>query len=120
MRLRWGVCRYSMGSSRVITRATHVITLEDTIEYLHTPQRSLIHQREVGSHVESFSSGLRAALRESPDVILVGEMRDLETISLALTAAETGHLVLATLHTNSATKTVDRIIDAFPEAQKSQ
>src|SRR5207237_594964 len=79
-------------------RAAHVITLEDPIEYLHTPQRSLIHQREVGAHVESFSSGLRAALRESPDVILVGEMRDLETISLALTAAAPGQLGLSTLH----------------------
>jgi len=102
------------------TRATHVITLEDPIEYLHTPQRSLIHQREVGSHVESFSSGLRAALRESPDVILVGEMRDLETISLALTAAETGHLVLSTLHSGTGAMAIDRIIDVFPDAQQAQ
>jgi len=102
------------------TRATHVITLEDPIEYLHSPQRSLIHQREVGSHVESFSSGLRAALRESPDVILVGEMRDLETISLALTAAETGHLVLSTLHSGTGAMAIDRIIDVFPDAQQAQ
>ena len=102
------------------TRATHVITLEDPIEYLHTPQRSLIHQREVGAHVESFSSGLRAALRESPDVILVGEMRDLETISLALTAAETGHLVLSTLHSGTGAMAIDRIIDVFPDAQQAQ
>ena len=102
------------------TRAAHVITLEDPIEYLHTPQRSLIHQREVGAHVESFSSGLRAALRESPDVILVGEMRDLETISLALTAAETGHLVLSTLHSGAGAMAIDRIIDVFPDAQQAQ
>jgi len=102
------------------TRAAHVITLEDPIEYLHTPQRSLIHQREVGAHVESFSSGLRAALRESPDVILVGEMRDLETISLALTAAETGHLVLSTLHSGTGAMAIDRIIDVFPDAQQAQ
>ena len=101
-------------------RAAHVITLEDPIEYVHTPQRSLIHQREVGSHVESFSSGLRAALRESPDVILVGEMRDLETISLALTAAETGHLVLSTLHSGTGAMAIDRIIDVFPDAQQAQ
>jgi twitching motility protein PilT len=102
------------------TRAAHVITLEDPIEYLHRPERSLIHQREVGAHVESFSSGLRAALRESPDVILVGEMRDLETIALALTAAETGHLVLSTLHSATAAMAVDRIIDVFPDAQQAQ
>jgi twitching motility protein PilT len=102
------------------TRAAHVITLEDPIEYLHTPQRSLIHQREIGSHVETFSSGLRAALRESPDVILVGEMRDLETISLALTAAETGHLVLSTLHSGAGAMAIDRIIDVFPDGQQAQ
>jgi twitching motility protein PilT len=102
------------------TRAAHVITLEDPIEYLHTSQRSLVHQREIGVHVESFSQGLRAALRESPDVILVGEMRDLETISLALTAAETGHLVLSTLHSSTGAMAVDRIIDVFPEAQQAQ
>ncbi len=102
------------------TRAAHVITLEDPIEFLHAPQRSLIHQREVGAHVESFSSGLRAALRESPDVILVGEMRDLETIALALTAAETGHLVLSTLHSGAGAMAIDRIIDVFPDAQQTQ
>jgi twitching motility protein PilT len=98
----------------------HIITIEDPIEFVHHNQQSLINQREVSSHTKSFHQALRAALREDPDVILVGEMRDLETISLALTAAETGHLVLATLHTNSATKTVDRIIDVFPENQQSQ
>jgi len=101
-------------------RAAHVITLEDPIEYLHVPARSVIHQREVGTHVESFSAGLRAALRESPDVILVGEMRDLETISLALTAAETGHLVLSTLHSGTGAMAIDRIIDVFPDAQQTQ
>jgi twitching motility protein PilT len=101
-------------------RAAHVITLEDPIEYLHVPARSVIHQREVGTHVESFSAGLRAALRESPDVILVGEMRDLETIAAALTIAETGHLALATLHTNSAAESINRIIDVFPHNQQSQ
>lgn len=98
----------------------HIITIEDPIEFVHHNDKSLINQREVSSHTQSFHQALRAALREDPDVILVGEMRDLETMSLALTAAETGHLVLATLHTNSATKTVDRIIDAFPENQQSQ
>jgi twitching motility protein PilT len=102
------------------TRAAHVITLEDPIEYLHAPRQSLIHQREIGAHVESFSSGLRAALRESPDVILVGEMRDLETISLALTAAETGHLVFSTLHSGTAAMAIDRIIDVFPDGQQAQ
>ena len=102
------------------TRAAHVITLEDPIEYLHTSQRSLIHQREIGTHTETFGSGLRAALRESPDVILVGEMRDLETISLALTAAETGHLVLSTLHSGTGAMAIDRIIDVFPEGQQAQ
>jgi twitching motility protein PilT len=102
------------------TRAAHVITLEDPIEYVHAPQRSLIHQREIGTHVESFSAGLRAALRESPDVILVGEMRDLETISLALTAAETGHLVLSTLHSATGAMAIDPVIDVFPDAQQVQ
>lgn len=101
-------------------RKAHIITIEDPIEFVHHNKNSLITQREVSSHTSSFHQALRAALREDPDVILVGEMRDLETISLALTAAETGHLVLATLHTNSATKTVDRIIDVFPEAQQAQ
>lgn len=102
------------------SRRAHIITIEDPIEFVHYNQNSLINQREITSHTKSFHQALRAALREDPDVILVGEMRDLETISLAITAAETGHLVLATLHTNSATKTVDRIIDAFPEAQQGQ
>ena len=101
-------------------RRAHIITIEDPIEFVHYNKNSLINQREVSSHTKSFHQALRAALREDPDVVLVGEMRDLETISLAMTAAETGHLVLATLHTNSATKTVDRIIDAFPEAQQAQ
>ncbi len=92
----------------------HILTVEDPIEFVHRPKKSLINQREVGPHTQSFASALRGALREDPDVILVGEMRDLETISLALTAAETGHLVFGTLHTSSAPKTVDRIIDAFP------
>ena len=100
-------------------RKAHIITIEDPIEFVHHNKNSLINQREVSSHTKSFHDALRAALREDPDVILVGEMRDLETISLALTAAETGHLVLATLHTNSATKTVDRIIDVFPENQQA-
>ncbi|MBE9582360.1 MAG: type IV pilus twitching motility protein PilT [Proteobacteria bacterium] len=98
----------------------HIITLEDPIEFIYPRGKCLIHQRQVGFHVESFSGGLRAALREDPDVILVGEMRDLETIHLALTAAETGLLVLGTLHTASAAKTVDRIIDVFPTTQQPQ
>jgi twitching motility protein PilT len=98
----------------------HVITIEDPIEFVHRNGQALISQREVSSHTKSFHAALRAALREDPDIILVGEMRDLETISLAVTAAETGHLVLATLHTNSAIKTVDRIIDVFPESQQGQ
>jgi twitching motility protein PilT len=102
------------------SQKAHIITIEDPIEFVHHNDQSLINQREVSSHTKSFHKALRAALREDPDIILVGEMRDLETISLALTAAETGHLVLATLHTNSATKTVDRIIDVFPESQQSQ
>src|SRR3989442_2726172 len=103
-----------------VNQKAHIITIEDPIEFVHHNEQSLINQREVSSHTKSFHQALRAALREDPDVVLVGEMRDLETISLAMTAAETGHLVLATLHTNSATKTVDRIIDAFPEAQQAQ
>ena len=98
----------------------HIITVEDPIEFVHNNQRSLISQRELASHTKSFDSALRAALREDPDIILVGEMRDLETISLAITAAETGHLVFGTLHTNSAIKTIDRVIDVFPEAQQTQ
>jgi twitching motility protein PilT len=98
----------------------HILTIEDPIEFVHRPKRCLINQREVGPHTNSFSHALRSALREDPDVILIGEMRDLETISLALTAAETGHLVFGTLHTSSAPKTVDRIIDVFPGDQQSQ
>jgi twitching motility protein PilT len=101
-------------------RQAHIITVEDPIEFVHENQRCLISQRELGSHTKSFSNALRAALREDPDIILVGEMRDLETISLAITAAETGHLVFGTLHTNSAIKTIDRIIDVFPEGQQTQ
>lgn len=101
-------------------RAAHVITLEDPIEYRFAARRSLIHQRELGTHVRSFADGLRAALREAPDVILLGELRDRETISAALTAAETGHLVLATLHAPSAAGAIDRIVDAFPETQARQ
>ena len=98
----------------------HVITIEDPIEFFHTSRNCMINQREVGANTHTFASALRVALREDPDVILVGEMRDLETVQLALTAAETGHLVLATLHTSSATKTIDRVIDIFPSAQKQQ
>src|SRR5213080_2675475 len=96
----------------------HILTVEDPIEFLHESKKCLINQRELGPHTLSFPNALRAALREDPDYILVGEMRDLETIRLALTAAETGHLVFATLHTSSAAKTVDRIIDVFPAAEK--
>jgi twitching motility protein PilT len=98
----------------------HIITIEDPIEFVHENSRCLISQREVSSHTKSFGNALRAALREDPDIILVGEMRDLETISLAITAAETGHLVFGTLHTNSAIKTVDRVVDVFPEGQQAQ
>ncbi|MDO7906593.1 type IV pilus twitching motility protein PilT [Paenibacillus sp. JX-17] len=98
----------------------HIVTLEDPIEFVHSHRSSLIHQREIGSDTASFADGLRAALRQDPDVILVGEMRDLETISAAVTAAETGHLVLATLHTTNAPQSVDRIIDAFPAHQQEQ
>ena len=96
----------------------HVLTIEDPIEFVHESKKGLINQREVGPHTQSFSAALRSALREDPDVILVGELRDLETIRLALTAAETGHLVFGTLHTVSATKTIDRIIDVFPGEEK--
>ncbi|MFW5431704.1 MAG: type IV pilus twitching motility protein PilT [Methylophilaceae bacterium] len=96
----------------------HILTVEDPIEFVHISKKSLINQREVGPHTLSFQNALRSALREDPDVILVGEMRDLETIRLALSAAETGHLVFGTLHTSSAAKTVDRIIDVFPAAEK--
>ncbi|MFH0801797.1 MAG: type IV pilus twitching motility protein PilT [bacterium] len=101
-------------------RPYHIITIEDPIEFSHTQKRSLIDHREVGTHTLTFSGSLRAALREDPDVILVGEMRDLETMSLALKAAETGVLVLTTLHTNSAAKTVDRIVDSFPAKEQEQ
>ncbi|NLI65397.1 MAG: type IV pilus twitching motility protein PilT [Tissierellia bacterium] len=101
-------------------RNCHVLTLEDPIEYLHKHQEALVTQREVGSDTGSFANALRAALRQDPDVILVGEMRDLETISIALTAAETGHLVFSTLHTSGAAKTIDRIIDVFPPHQQHQ
>ncbi len=98
----------------------HILTVEDPIEFVHPPKRCLVNQREVGPHTASFTNALRSALREDPDVILIGEMRDLETISLALTAAETGHLVFGTLHTSSAPKTIDRIIDVFPAGQQAQ
>ncbi|WP_182057860.1 type IV pilus twitching motility protein PilT [Pantoea sp. ME81] len=100
-------------------QARHIITLEDPIEFVHHSQRSLIQQREVGAHTVSFQQGLKAALREDPDVILLGELRDSETIRLALTAAETGHLVLATLHTRGATQAVDRLVDVFPAEEKN-
>ncbi len=101
-------------------RAEHIITIEDPIEFVHPNKRCLVNQREIGAHTQSFSAALRSALREDPDVILVGEMRDYETIQLALTAAETGHLVFGTLHTSSAAKTIDRIIDVFPAGQQGQ
>jgi len=102
------------------SRRLNIITLEDPIEYVHKSDKSLVIQREIGTHVGSYHDGLRAALREDPDVILVGELRDPKTILMAMTAAETGHLVLGTLHTTSATKTIDRIIDAMPTEQKNQ
>jgi len=102
------------------TRACHIMTIEDPIEYLHRHDLSLVNQREVGQDTQSFSNALRAVLRQDPDVILVGEMRDLETIATAVTAAETGHLVLSTLHTNDATQSVDRMIDVFPTDQQQQ
>ena len=102
------------------TRADHILTIEDPIEFTHENKKCLVNQREVGSSTRSFANALRAALREDPDVILVGEMRDRETIELGITAAETGHLVFGTLHTSSAPKTVDRIIDVFPADQQEQ
>ena len=102
------------------TKRGHIITVEDPIEFVHESKRCLVNQREVGPHTRSFSAALRASLREDPDVILVGELRDLETTQLAISAAETGHLVFATLHTNSAAKTIDRIIDIFPSGQQAQ
>jgi len=119
------------GSGKTTTLATlidminkeqyrHIITIEDPIEFIHQHKNCIIDQREIGSHTHSFASALRSALREDPDVILVGEMRDLETISMAVTAAETGHLVFSTLHTNNAAETVERIINVFPPHQQSQ
>ena len=101
-------------------RKDHIITVEDPIEFVHESKNCLVNHREVGIHTKSFASALRGALREDPDIILVGEMRDLETIELALTAASTGHLVFGTLHTPSAAKTVDRIIDVFPAEQQNK
>ena len=101
-------------------RGEHIITIEDPIEYLHSHKKSIINQRQVGEDTHSFGNALRSALREDPDVLLVGEMRDLETIQLAITAAETGHLVLATLHTNNAAESVDRAVDVFPPSQQEQ
>lgn len=102
------------------TRAEHILIIEDPTEFVHTSKKSIVHQRELGQDTRSFANALRSALREDPDIILVGEMRDLETIQLAMTAAETGHLVMGTLHTSSASQTIDRIIDVFPEAQQQQ
>jgi twitching motility protein PilT len=102
------------------TRPAHVITLEDPVEFLHTPKQAIIAQRQLGTDFNTFSSGLKHVLRQDPDVVLVGEMRDLETISTVITLAETGHLVFATLHTNSAPETVDRIVDSFPADQQQQ
>jgi twitching motility protein PilT len=102
------------------TEHAHILTIEDPIEFVHTSKNCLINQREIGKDTLGFNNALRSALREDPDVILVGEMRDLETIQLALTAAETGHIVFGTLHTSSAPKTVDRVIDVFPPSQQSQ
>ena len=102
------------------TYSKHIITLEDPIEYLHRHEKSIVNQREIGDDTESYAGALRAALREDPDVILVGEMRDLETIQTAITAAETGHLVFSTLHTNSAADTINRVIDVFPPHQQQQ
>ena len=102
------------------TRNEHILTIEDPIEFLHKSKKSVVHQRELGQDTRSFANALRAALREDPDIILVGELRDLDTIGLAITAAETGHLVMGTLHTSSASQTIDRIIDVFPQGQQQQ
>ena len=102
------------------TREGHIVTIEDPIEFVHSSKKCLVHQRELGNHTHSFANALRSSFREDPDYILVGEMRDLETIQLAVTAAETGHLVFGTLHSSGAPQTVDRIIDVFPSAQQSQ
>ena len=110
----------SMINNINMTRPEHILTIEDPIEFVYEPIKSLIHQRQIGEDTKSFANALRAALREDPDVILVGEMRDLETISLAISAAETGHLVFGTLHTSSASQTVDRMVDVFPPDQQTQ
>lgn len=102
------------------TRAEHIITLEDPVEYIYTPDKCVINQREIGRDTRSYADGLRAILREDPDIILIGEMRDLDTIEAALTAAETGHLVFATLHTNSAADSIDRIVGVFPDGRQKQ
>ena len=102
------------------TRTDHIITIEDPIEFVHPSQRCVVSQRQVGMHTRSFKTALRAALREDPDVVLIGEMRDLETVSIALETAETGHLVFATLHTTTAATTIDRIIDQFPADSQEQ
>jgi twitching motility protein PilT len=102
------------------TRKDHILTIEDPVEFVHQSQNCIVNHREVGLHTKSFGAALRGALREDPDIILVGEMRDLETISLAVEAASTGHLVFGTLHTSSAAKTVDRIIEVFPSSEQAQ
>ncbi len=101
-------------------RAEHILTIEDPIEYVYTPVKSIIHQRQLGEDTKSFANALKAAMREDPDIILIGELRDLETIQLAITASETGHLVFGTLHTSSASQTVDRMVDVFPPEQQQQ
>lgn len=101
-------------------RKCHIVTIEDPIEYIHTPAQSVIHQREIGNDTENFASGIRHVLRQDPDVIMIGEMRDLETISAAITAAETGHLVFGTLHTQDASQSIERIVDVFPPHQQNQ
>jgi twitching motility protein PilT len=103
-----------------LSRSCHIVTIEDPVEYVYENKKSVIEQRELHADTLSFASALRGALREAPDVILVGEMRDVETMAAALTAAETGHLVLATLHTNSAPQTIERLVDSFPAAQQNQ
>jgi twitching motility protein PilT len=102
------------------SRADHVITIEDPIEFVHPCKKAHVNQREVGVHTQSFANALRASLREAPDVIMVGEMRDLETVSLAITAAETGHLVFGTLHTPNAPRTINRVVDVFPPEEQGQ
>jgi len=102
------------------TSSKHIVTIEDPIEYIHNPVKCVVSQREVGRHTHSFATALRGALRQDPDVILVGELRDYETVSLGMTAAETGHLVLATLHTNGAPESINRIVDLFPSSEQSK